>query len=94
MTVSTLNPYKKQAIEFRGLTSDKSQAIKARQNESQTINAQAQKKENLISTDEKSFFVRLFPESAEKINRHTLFNNSGKAISSNVQKGMLIDARV
>ena len=94
MTVSTLNPYKKQSTDFLGVSADKSQAIKSRQNEAQKINAQAQQKENLISSDEKSFFVRLFPESAEKISKHTLFNSAGKSISSNVQKGMLIDARV
>lgn len=92
MTVSTLNPYSKQALDFRGVSTEKSQSLK---NNNSALNIGAQSKKNeLISNDEKTFFVRLFPESAEKISRHTLFDNAGKSISANVRKGMIIDAKV
>lgn len=48
----------------------------------------------IISQQEREFFVKMFPESSQKIENHVLFNRNGKVQSYSYAKGMIIDARV
>ena len=49
---------------------------------------------NVITKQERKFFVKMFPESEEQINNHVLFNRNGKVQSTNVYKGSLVDGKV
>ncbi len=46
-----------------------------------------------ITEAEKEFFIKLFPESAEIIKRHTLFNRNGRIHSPNLDVGRIIDGK-
>ncbi len=48
----------------------------------------------IISQHEREFFVKMFPESSQKIENHVLFNRNGKVQSYSYAKGLIIDARV
>lgn len=48
----------------------------------------------IISQQEREFFVKMFPESSQKIENHILFNRNGKVQSYSYAKGLIIDARV
>ncbi len=51
-------------------------------------------KNNIITAQEREFFVRMFPESSTKIENHVLFDRNGKLQTKDVAKGTIIDARV
>lgn len=48
----------------------------------------------VITTQERKFFVKMFPESEEQINNHVLFNRNGKVQNTNVNKGSLVDGKI
>lgn len=50
--------------------------------------------ENLVTSKEREFFIRLFPENSEQLSRHVLFNRNGKLQSANISKGQIVDGRV
>ena len=49
---------------------------------------------NVITNQERKFFVKMFPESEEQIKNHVLFNRNGKVQNTNVYKGSLVDGKV
>lgn len=51
-------------------------------------------KDQIITPQERSYIASMFPESAQKIENHILFNRNGKLQSTSFQKGNIIDARV
>ncbi|MBM2815144.1 MAG: hypothetical protein HW421_1906 [Ignavibacteria bacterium] len=51
------------------------------------------KSEKLLTSKEREFFMKMFPENSEKIMNHVLFNRSGRLQSTNVRKGMIVDGR-
>ena len=46
---------------------------------------------NIITRKERDFFIGLFPENSEQLERHILFNSQGRLQTQNVTKGMIID---
>lgn len=50
--------------------------------------------DNLISRRERDFFIRMFPENSEQLERHVVFNRNGKIQSTTTMKGTLIDGRI
>lgn len=48
----------------------------------------------VITKKEREFFVNMFPENAEQIQRHVLFNKSGRTSSPSIYKGTIVDGRV
>lgn len=50
--------------------------------------------DRLISQNERDFFIKLFPENSEQLQRHTLFNQNGRLQTPNLNKGMIVDGRV
>jgi hypothetical protein len=48
---------------------------------------------NLVTKQERQFFVKMFPENKEQIERHVLFNRSGRTQSYATQLGSLVDGR-
>ncbi|MGQ9819214.1 MAG: hypothetical protein ACUVQ1_04730 [Candidatus Kapaibacteriales bacterium] len=53
-----------------------------------------QNKNEIITKQERYFFVKLFPESAQKLENHILFNRNGRLLNGSLPKGAIIDARV
>ncbi len=51
-------------------------------------------KNNIITKAEREFFAKMFPESAQRIENHILFDRNGRLQSKDVAKGTIIDARV
>ena len=50
--------------------------------------------ENLVSSKERDFFIKLFPENSEQLAKHVLFNRNGKLQSANISKGLIVDGRI
>lgn len=48
----------------------------------------------LITSQERRFFKKMFPESAQQIENHILFNRNGKVNTPAVTKGTIVDGRV
>lgn len=49
---------------------------------------------DIITQQERSFFVKMFPESGQKLENHVLFNRNGRLNTDSFQKGTIVDARV
>lgn len=50
--------------------------------------------EKVITRKERDFFINMFPENAEQIEKHVLFNKNGKTASPDIYKGTLVDGRI
>lgn len=48
----------------------------------------------VITKQERKYFMNMFPESQEIIEKHVLFNRNAKIQSPEIQKGRLIDGRI
>lgn len=48
----------------------------------------------VITKKERDFFVNMFPQNAEQIQNHVLFNKSGKTSNAAIFKGTLVDGRI
>jgi len=58
------------------------------------LSLQLKDQKNIISRQERDFFIKMFPESSQKIENHVLFNRNGKVQSYTYAKGMIVDAKV
>lgn len=50
--------------------------------------------ENIVTKNERDFFIKLFPDNSDQISRHVLFNRNGRLQSPEINKGMIVDGRV
>jgi hypothetical protein len=49
---------------------------------------------NILTQNEREFFIKMFPQNSEQIQKHVVFNRNGRLQSTNVSKGVIIDGRV
>lgn len=49
---------------------------------------------SVVSRSERNFFIRMFPESAQQLENHVLFNRNGRVTTPAISKGMIVDGRV
>ncbi|MDQ1267052.1 MAG: hypothetical protein QG635_2205, partial [Bacteroidota bacterium] len=49
--------------------------------------------DKVITSKERDFFIKMFPENSEQLSKHVLFNKNGKLQSYGYSKGMIIDGR-
>jgi hypothetical protein len=49
---------------------------------------------NLITQKEREFFIKMFPENQQQLEKHVVFNSSGRLQTHSYSKGMIIDGRV
>lgn len=61
----------------------------------ENINKSIDKKDSneLLTNRERQFFMNLFPESSDQIEKHVLFNRNGKLQSPDISKGAIFDGR-
>jgi hypothetical protein len=50
--------------------------------------------ENLITSTEREFFIKMFPENQAQLQNHVLFNRNGRLQTAAINKGSIIDGRV
>lgn len=48
----------------------------------------------LLSDNERDYFKSLFPESAEQIEKHKVFNRNAKVQTQSINKGLIFDTRI
>lgn len=48
----------------------------------------------LLSDNERDYFKSLFPESAEQIEKHKVFNRNAKVQTQSINKGLIFDSRI
>ncbi len=49
---------------------------------------------NIVTQNERDFFVKMFPQNSEQIQNHVVFNRNGRLQSTNTSKGLIVDGRV
>lgn len=104
MRVNPLNVYSKyevrnqaQAENIQKLINESVSKVVPKQNQQEkkdNITLQLREQNNILTQQEREYFVKRFPESAHKIENHILFNRNGKIQSYSYAKGLIIDARV
>ncbi len=50
--------------------------------------------EKIVTQKERKFFIRMFPDSSEQLEKHVLFNRTGRISQPNISKGSIVDGRV
>ena len=50
--------------------------------------------DKIVTQKERRFFIKMFPESSEQLEKHVLFNRSGRLATPNISKGSIVDGRV
>lgn len=50
--------------------------------------------QEIVSDQERKFFMKLFPENSRQIERHVLFDQRGRLQTPSISKGQIIDGRV
>ncbi len=50
--------------------------------------------DKVVTQKERKFFIKMFPDSSEQLEKHVLFNRSGRIASPNISKGSIVDGRV
>lgn len=59
----------------------------------QLNNNGASPSDNLITRNERDFFIGMFPANSEQIEKHVVFNRNGHIQSQNLSKGIFIDGK-
>ncbi len=50
--------------------------------------------DRIVNSEERSFFMKMFPDNSTQLANHVLFNRDGRLQIQNLNKGMIIDGRV
>lgn len=50
--------------------------------------------DKVITKQERKFFIKMFPESSEQLEKHVLFNRNGRTQQTDVRKGLIVDGKV
>lgn len=58
------------------------------------IKFNAQNLKDLVTQNEREFFVKMFPENSAQLENHVLFNRNGRIQAVNPEKGLIVDGRV
>jgi hypothetical protein len=53
-----------------------------------------QNSDKIINSEERNFFVKMFPDSSAQIERHVLFNRNGRLQVSSFSKGIFVDGKI
>ena len=54
----------------------------------------AQNLKDLVTPNERDFFIKMFPENSAQLENHVLFNRNGKLQAVSPEKGLIVDGRV
>jgi hypothetical protein len=97
MNIQALRAYNDVLVKDTG-NNEISQKIPNKNNEKQdgqirNRNISIESPDKIITPGERKFFVKLFPESSEQIQKHVLFNKNGKLQQSHVDKGIIFDGK-
>lgn len=83
---ATLNRAKSAESTTKSTRTDKNTALRSRYS--------AVDPNKIITKNERDFFINMFPENAEQIEKHVLFNRNGKTASPDIYKGTIVDGRI
>jgi hypothetical protein len=99
MKIPGLNPYQAAYINGYSNGADGAANVQKPQQTGENASMKTDKKGaeeggDLLTRNEREFFIKLFPQNSEQIENHVLFNRQGRTQSHNIQKGMIVDGRV
>lgn len=104
MKINPLNVYSQYEVRHQNQTENIQKLINENVSKVVPKQKQEQKKDELslelkdqnkiLDQQEREFFIKMFPESSQKIENHVLFNRNGKVQSYSYAKGLIIDAKV
>lgn len=55
--------------------------------------AKLESEDEIITRKERDFFIQMFPQSSEQLEKHVVFNRNGKLQTSVFGKGRLVDSK-
>ncbi len=58
------------------------------------IKFNAQNLNDLVSKNERDFFMQMFPDNQKQLQNHVLFNRNGRLQKVSYEKGLIVDGRV
>lgn len=64
------------------------------QSSSQKMKSESAGSQTVLTKKERDFFIKMFPQNSDQLERHVLFNRSGRLQNADIQKGTLVDGRV
>lgn len=101
MRITGQNPYAEvynrsnaELFSNRAVADENSAVGKQAKTSDNTAAASETSDENLISRSERDFFIKMFPQNSEQLEKHVVFNRQGRIQTNNVSKGSIIDGRV
>lgn len=74
--------------------SSKSVAAKTNNDSNLSSDTNLNDSNNLVTKKERDFFIKMFPANSAQLEKHVLFNRSGKIQANNLTKGVIVDGRV
>ncbi len=103
MNVSILNSYnpyintKEQSVDNQNLeqSKDRFDSSKLKQLENtNNRNVSVKATNDIITQNEREYFIQLFPENLNSLKQHIVFDRNGKVNTTNLSKGILVDGKV
>jgi hypothetical protein len=103
MNVSILNSYnpyintKEQSVDNQNLeqSKDRFDSSKLKQLENtNNRNVSVKAANDIITQNEREYFIQLFPENLNSLKQHIVFDRNGKVNTTNLSKGILVDGKV
>ena len=96
MQIPVLNAYRDTNVNNTQETAI-TQAVKKSNEEDNNVdsyNLNNKKQNNLLTPKEREFFIGMFPDSSDQLEKHVLFNRSGRIQTLSLGKGAIVDGRV
>jgi hypothetical protein len=95
MSISAIRAYTNPAVNGAKDSKSVSRNYESKDNAvARSLPEQANPQNSLITKKERDFFIRLFPENAEQLEKHVVFNRNGRLQTAGTSKGILVDGRV
>jgi hypothetical protein len=101
MNVSAVKAYSNPLVqgsneqnEYYKLQSNKSQSDKTQNNKASAQLSLSNSNNSVVTRKERDFFIKMFPDNSDQLERHVLFTRNGKVQSSATRLGSLVDGRI
>ncbi|MGA2296424.1 MAG: hypothetical protein ABSG15_02630 [FCB group bacterium] len=93
MQIQGLNAYKEPIVEDSSGLTKIDDGIKTKVENSRNGLTQSKNSKPGISENERQFFINMFPENSDQIEKHILFTRNGKIQTQDISKGVIVDGK-
>ncbi len=93
MKVNGINGYSNYIYGAKESVDSSTGVLKTKANGEIRQNGSVNNPDKLITSKEREFFINMFPENSESLEKHVLFNRNGRLQNHNLTKGLIVDGR-